>query len=246
MIDIVVEAERAGRKRRVARIVPVGDVDVVLRQHRLDGVAQERREVARERRDQQHARLRGADVLGETQQRAERCRVHRFLDDRQFLVADRDGVDPEGRAHVGQPRARNQLVGGREVLDAGPGHAVHRRERVQCGTGPGPDRHHDVSMCLIRLIEHASRPASAFTRVFDALCAAPIPIAQTRRRKVSAFLAALRDNNRRVVQSLENPILAGITCGHAQRVEDARKRAGGPPTTCDGWSDPAARDFGKR
>ncbi len=111
VLDIVVEAEAAGRERRVARIVPVGDVDVVLGQHRLDGVAQQRREVAGQRRDEQHARLRAGDILGEMQQRAERRDVRRLLAHRQFLVADRDGVDAVGRAHMGQSRARDQLVG---------------------------------------------------------------------------------------------------------------------------------------
>ena len=50
--------KRPARERHVARVVPVGDVDVVVGQHRAHGVAQQRREVARHRRDDQHARLR--------------------------------------------------------------------------------------------------------------------------------------------------------------------------------------------
>jgi len=64
MLDIIVEAEAAGRERRVARIVPVGDVDVMLGQQRLDGVAQQRREMPRQRRHQQDAWLRRVDRLG--------------------------------------------------------------------------------------------------------------------------------------------------------------------------------------
>jgi hypothetical protein len=43
--DVVVEAERPGGERHVARIVPVGQVHVVIGEHGADGAAQERGEV---------------------------------------------------------------------------------------------------------------------------------------------------------------------------------------------------------
>ena len=55
--DIFVEAERAGGERHVAGVVPIGDVDVVVLQQGLDRVAQQRGEMARQRRHDQHARL---------------------------------------------------------------------------------------------------------------------------------------------------------------------------------------------
>ena len=45
--DIVVEAEPAVHERDVAHVVPIGDVDVVLRQHRARGRAQQCGEMAR-------------------------------------------------------------------------------------------------------------------------------------------------------------------------------------------------------
>ena len=42
------------RHRHVAGVAPVGDVDVVVRQHVADGAAQQRRIVPRHRRDHQH------------------------------------------------------------------------------------------------------------------------------------------------------------------------------------------------
>ena len=161
VLDVIVEAEAPGRNRRIARIVPVGDVDVMLGQHGFDGVAQQRREVTRERRDQEHARLLGDHVLGEMQERAEWRDVRGFLAHRHLLVRDRDTVDAVGRAHMGEPGARDQLIGRAEVLDDGTGKAVHRRERVDRRAGPRPHRHHDVGMRLIRLVKHASRAADA-------------------------------------------------------------------------------------
>ena len=81
MGDIIVEAEPAGRHRNVTGIVPVGDIDVMLRQHGAHGPAQERREMARERRHDQDARLGGFDVLFEAKQRAERGDMGHLLGD---------------------------------------------------------------------------------------------------------------------------------------------------------------------
>ena len=58
VVDEVVEVEAAVLQPDVARIVPVGDVDVVLGEHRAHGAAQQGGEMARHRRHQQHPRLR--------------------------------------------------------------------------------------------------------------------------------------------------------------------------------------------
>src|SRR4051812_49819561 len=81
--DIFIEAEATGSQRYVAYIVPVGDVDVVLRQHRAYRAAHERGEMAGQRRNQEHARLRGIDVLLEVQERAEGRRQRGLLIHRQ-------------------------------------------------------------------------------------------------------------------------------------------------------------------
>ena len=75
VVDVIVEIEAAERQRRHARVGPVGDVDAVGRQERLDRAAQQRRVMARHRRDDQQLRL--IEVTGqvgtdEMQQIAER------------------------------------------------------------------------------------------------------------------------------------------------------------------------------
>ena len=54
VLDVFVQAEAAFGQRHVARVVPVGDVHVVVGQHGARGVVQQRREVARQRRHDQH------------------------------------------------------------------------------------------------------------------------------------------------------------------------------------------------
>ena len=44
VVDVIVEIEAPFRQRHHARIHPVGDVDIVIGQERLDGAAQQRRE----------------------------------------------------------------------------------------------------------------------------------------------------------------------------------------------------------
>ena len=63
VIDIVVKVERAIGQRYVACVFPVGDVDLVVFQHGLDGVAQQGGVMARQRRYDQYCRL--ALELGE-------------------------------------------------------------------------------------------------------------------------------------------------------------------------------------
>jgi hypothetical protein len=56
VVDVVVQA-KAPCAAHIAGVVPVGDVDVVVLQQRAHGLAQQRGEVARQRRHQQHRRL---------------------------------------------------------------------------------------------------------------------------------------------------------------------------------------------
>ena len=155
--DIVVEAEPAVRERDIAHVVPVGDVDVVLGQHGAHGTAQERREMTRQRRDQEHARLRRVDILLEVQKRAERRGQRGVLVDRDLAVADCHAIDPEGGTGVGQPGARDELVGRGEVAQRGVvGDADQRlAERPQGGARPAANRNHNVGMGLISLVEHS-------------------------------------------------------------------------------------------
>jgi hypothetical protein len=157
VLDIVVKAEPPIQQGHVAHVVPVGDVDVVLGQHGAHRAAQQRREMARQRRHQQHPRLRGIDVLAKAQERAERRGQRGVLVHRDLAVADRDAVDPERRAGMRQPRSRNELVGGSEVAQDGVvGNAAQRlAERPQRRAGPVADRNHDIGVGLIGLVEHS-------------------------------------------------------------------------------------------
>ena len=95
--DVVLDAEAAGLDGHVAGVVPVGDVDVVVAEQHLDRAAQQRREMAGERRGDQHARLGGVDVLGEMQQAAEGQVERDLLGHRHLAVADRHRRDVEAR-----------------------------------------------------------------------------------------------------------------------------------------------------
>ena len=105
----------------------------------------------------EHARLRGIDVLLEVQERAEGRRQRGLLIHRHFAIADRDAVDAEGRARMREPGARDEFVSGRQVAqDRVVGDARQRLpERAQSRSRPGADRHHDVGMGLVGLVEHS-------------------------------------------------------------------------------------------
>jgi hypothetical protein len=179
---IFVEAEAAVRDRNIARIVPIGNVDVMFGQHGAHGGAQQGGEMAGQRRHQQHARLRLLDVLFEMQQGRERCHVGGFFGDRHLAVADHDAVDAVRRAGVGEPRARDQLIGGGEIAERRrPRRAVEPfAHGFRRHAGKGAHRHHDVGMRLIGLIEHR------------------IPGGPGKPQgKASAFYVAVRDKTRR-------------------------------------------------
>ena len=161
MVDELVEAEAPLGQRHVARVLPVGDVEVVLGQHHLDGAAQQRGEVPRHRRHQQDARLRHRMVLAEVQQRAERRVVGCLLGHRHALPVHRHDVDAERRPRMRKPGVGEHGQPGRDM--------PHQRRRAgaaigqsrQAGADPGEltQREQQVRLCLIELIHH--RPAKA-------------------------------------------------------------------------------------
>ena len=149
-------------ERNVARIVPVGDVDVVILQQGLHGAAQQRREMAGHRRHQQHPRLLRRIFLLEMQQRAERRRVGDFLGDLQFAVAHQHLVDAVGRARIGQRRARDQFQRRGEPPEQFVGDALRDEVEIfQRRRGPGPPWRRQVHVVLIGLIHHRHHPDSA-------------------------------------------------------------------------------------
>ena len=95
VVDKIVEIEIAGRERHVARIVPIGQVNIVLGQHGRHRPAQERGEMPRHRRDQQHLRLLLRGILGEMQQGRERPNPDLFFAHGDSAVADLCCVDAE-------------------------------------------------------------------------------------------------------------------------------------------------------
>ena len=106
VIDKVVEVERTMLQPDISRIVPVGDVDVVIGEEHLSSAAQQGGEMPRHRCYQQNARLRPRRLLLEAQQRTKRRLVNSRLAYSSLAAADRDGVDAESRPVMTEARAR--------------------------------------------------------------------------------------------------------------------------------------------
>ena len=155
-IDMVVEVEAAIEQRHVARVDPVGDVDIVIGQQGLDRAAQQRGEMAGQRRHHQHARLLDGGVLAEMQQRAEGVAQQRHFADGDRAIAHHGAADAEIRPLVPHARARHHLAGSSSAADyrmmakGGPGLG----EQALKGVGEPPYRGDDIAMRLIGLIEH--------------------------------------------------------------------------------------------
>ena len=96
VVDIFLEAEAPLHERDLARILPVGDVDIVVLQHGLHRVAQECREVTGKGSDDQHFRLWRVDVLAEMEHAAKREIEHCLLDNKRLAILDNHGRDAEG------------------------------------------------------------------------------------------------------------------------------------------------------
>jgi hypothetical protein len=90
IIDVVLEIETALRHRHHAGVGPVGDVDFMTRQKRFNGAAQQRRIMPGHRRDDQHARLRRAQRLGELALEVQQAAKRLFP----------NGLDLDGNAHA--------------------------------------------------------------------------------------------------------------------------------------------------
>src|SRR3546814_10965764 len=57
VVDVVVEVETVGRGRDHPTVLPVGDIHLVVGQQRLDGAAQQRRDMSRQRRHDPYLRV---------------------------------------------------------------------------------------------------------------------------------------------------------------------------------------------
>jgi hypothetical protein len=139
--------ERPLGKRHHARVRPVGDIDIVIREQRTHRVAKKRGVVSRQRRHQQQFRLLARErsqLAPEMQQPAEGLFDHDALGDRdpravdhgvgnaerRFFVVLREPVENFGTG--GQLAARGKIgeraerVG--EEIQAGFGNGIPRRE----------------------------------------------------------------------------------------------------------------------
>ena len=160
VVDIIVEIETALRQRHHARVDPVGDVDVVIGQERLHRAAQQRREMARHRRDDQQPRLRPARLMLEhaleMDEPAERPLPHRRDLHRHALAADQRRGDAPFRPAVAARRALEQFGGGGDrFAEGGEGQRIDRVfEEQPRGIGPGPRR---IERRLAHLVEPIQR-----------------------------------------------------------------------------------------
>ncbi len=160
VVDVVVEIEAPFRERHHAGVDPFGDVDVVIRQERLDRAAQQRRVVAGHRRDDQHLRLRPPrGVLEralEMQQPAERPLPLGHDVHRDALAADQGGRDAPSRAgcsaascartaRMPPPRPCRRRYGRTDWRDSCRRCGPHRRKRAPASAPHGRARRTSTS-----------------------------------------------------------------------------------------------------
>jgi hypothetical protein len=112
--------------------MPLGDVDIVIGQKRLDGAAQQGREMAGQRRDDQQPRLRPARTMledtFEVEEPAERPFPRAGHVDRHAFAADQRRGNPPVRAAIPACRALEQFRrGGYRFTEA---REVERIERI--------------------------------------------------------------------------------------------------------------------
>ena len=132
VVHVVLDPEPARRQRHLAGVDPVGDVDVVVAQQRLDRAAQQRGEMPRQRRRHQHPRLRRVHVLGEVQQVPERqVSTTSSVTGTSRLPTRTDPMSNPGRMRELEPR--DQLQRRRRRAPAGQGRAG-RRSRAPIAT----------------------------------------------------------------------------------------------------------------
>ena len=160
-LDLVIEVETAVLHRHVARVDPVGHIDIVVGQDSGDGAAQQRREMPGKRRDDQQLRLFGRLRLAEMHEPAERVDRDGFLGHLGLDAADRYAVDAE----IG-PLVPDAAI--REHVECRGGAAQKRRtpepagvEQAVRGLGEQAKWSQDVAMCVIRVVQHKSSSALA-------------------------------------------------------------------------------------
>ena len=175
VVDVVVEIELIRLHRDHAGVAPVGDVDLVIRQHRLDGAAKQSRVVARERGHDQHPRVLQLHLALEVEQMAVAALDHRHGLDRDRHAVDLGRRQVPFRFAVAPRRAlehlcrRRDLLAERGIGNRVPGSAGDETRRLG---GPAPGHHREPGE-LVHLIKHdcslsGIRPVSARVSAPDA------------------------------------------------------------------------------
>ena len=124
VVHIVIQVEIALGKRHQARIFPVRDVDLVVFQHGLDGIAQQRRIVAGKGRHDEHRWLvfqfgqccRVVTEPFESTQLAERLADFNAFMDRDIDAIGIDGANPEFRLFIIFAQPMQEVEGCRNPL----------------------------------------------------------------------------------------------------------------------------------
>ena len=159
VVDVLVEAERPLVERDVAGVVPVGEVHVEVGEQRAHGVAQQRREVAGQRRDDEHRGPGPRSVLGEVQQAGERAWSTRSLRTCDLDAERRPHVREVARATPARTRRRSSGAARKSVPSACRSLQPARRR-----TGHRAERSDECRLRLVHVVEHslllpAARPA---------------------------------------------------------------------------------------
>jgi hypothetical protein len=164
IVDVVVEVEPPFRQRHVAGVDPVGDVDVMFRQHRLDRAAEQGGEMAGHRRDDQNlgiaAPFRRIGVAAEMQQVAKGFLQHHLLDDGDVATLHLDRLDPELRLAVAAGGVDEHLAGGghRAGADGGSVGIHWISQRLMAYLRHSAQRRDGCVRDLIRVVKHVGPP----------------------------------------------------------------------------------------
>ncbi len=134
---VILDIELAGADRDIPRIVPVGDIDIRVRQQRGDGGPQQRCIVPRHRSDQQHLACHRRPAAHEELHQVAEGLLDDVLDVDQMVLPVRPDNRPDApvgfRDHAAEGPFRHFAPGGHHGQ-----HRVHRhRERRVTGKSPG-------------------------------------------------------------------------------------------------------------
>jgi hypothetical protein len=153
---VLVETEGTRGDGDVARIDPVGDPHVVVGEQAPYRLAQQRRVVAGERREDEHARLLRGALAHEVQQAAKG--LFRLVDlaHAQLALAHPNPVDAERRPVVALGEPRHQVERGGNVAAAGKvgERAVGVAVDLVAGAGEEPPRLECRALPVVQLIKH--------------------------------------------------------------------------------------------